>query len=136
MKNKIEKLHRSSNNRVFAGICGGLGEYFGIDPVIFRILFVALTLMNGGFLLLYFILIFVIPLKGQEKSSLENKLNCKGRKGIIKTLIIIFLFLILCSSFFHFNIRNVKGYQSRYSNEDWNNFFQEMRGCGLNEINK
>ena len=67
MKKKIKKLYRSKKNRVFAGICGGLGEYFEIDPVIFRILCVALLLIGGTVFILYIVLIFVIPLKGKKK---------------------------------------------------------------------
>ena len=67
MKQKIKMLYRSKKNRVFAGICGGLGEYFEIDPVIFRILSVALLLVGGAVFILYIILIFVIPLKGKKK---------------------------------------------------------------------
>ena len=67
MKKKTKKLYRSKKNRVFAGICGGLGEYFEIDPVIFRILSVALLLIGGTVFILYIVLIFVIPLKGKKK---------------------------------------------------------------------
>jgi phage shock protein C len=35
----MRKLYRSSTNRLIAGVCGGLGEYFKIDPILFRILF-------------------------------------------------------------------------------------------------
>ena len=40
-----KKLYKSSNNKVFAGVCGGIGEYFSIDPVIIRLLWVAFILM-------------------------------------------------------------------------------------------
>lgn len=54
------KLFRSRNDRVIAGICGGLGMYFNIDPVIIRILWVILSFSGGG-ILAYIICIFVIP---------------------------------------------------------------------------
>lgn len=44
----MKRLYRSRQEKVIAGICGGLGEYFNIDPVIFRLLFV-LLLLPGGF---------------------------------------------------------------------------------------
>lgn len=48
----MKKLYRSKDSKMIAGICGGLGEYFNIDPIIFRILFVILLLPGGlpGFL--------------------------------------------------------------------------------------
>lgn len=41
-------FRRSRTNRVLTGVCGGLGNYFGINPVIFRILFVVLALPGGA----------------------------------------------------------------------------------------
>ena len=43
------------------GVCGGLGEYFEIDPTIFRVLFVASLVLYGSGLLLYVILAIVVP---------------------------------------------------------------------------
>ncbi len=62
-----KSLYRSSDNRVFGGVCGGLGDYFGIDPVIFRILFVILLLPGGlpGFIP-YLILWILVPLSPEN----------------------------------------------------------------------
>jgi len=59
MAEEAKKFYRSRKDRVFFGVCGGLGEYFGYDPVLFRLLFVLLFLMNGVGLLLYIIMVFV-----------------------------------------------------------------------------
>lgn len=72
----MKQLKRSRRNKVFAGICGGFGEYFDIDPVIIRIITVVLTLFTGGALLIvYIIALFVIPIEpleiGEEKASVE-----------------------------------------------------------------
>ena len=56
-----DKLYRSRRVKVFGGIAGGLAQYFNIDPIIIRILFVVFTLMHGMGLLLYIILWIVIP---------------------------------------------------------------------------
>lgn len=40
-----KKLHLSSHNKIIAGVCGGLGEYFNADPTIVRIIFALLTLI-------------------------------------------------------------------------------------------
>jgi len=59
----MKKLYRSRTDRKIAGICGGLGEYFNIDPVITRILFVALTFGDGAGLLTYIIMWIFVPAK-------------------------------------------------------------------------
>lgn len=55
------ELHRSRRNRMIAGVCGGLGEYFGIDPVWVRLVFVILIFANGLGLILYPILWWIMP---------------------------------------------------------------------------
>lgn len=56
-----KRLIRSRGNRVIAGVCGGLGEYFGIDPVVMRIIWLVLLLGFGTGLLAYLICWLVIP---------------------------------------------------------------------------
>lgn len=55
------RLYRSSQNCMLAGVCGGIGEYFSIDPTLVRLGFVALSLLAGGGLLLYIIAALIIP---------------------------------------------------------------------------
>lgn len=55
------KLCRSRSNRVIAGVCGGLGEFFGIDPVVVRLIWVAAFFLGGAGLLAYIICALVIP---------------------------------------------------------------------------
>jgi phage shock protein PspC (stress-responsive transcriptional regulator) len=58
----MKRLYRSKRNKVIAGICGGVGEYLDIDPVIVRILAVILTPFTGGLtILVYIVSVFVIP---------------------------------------------------------------------------
>lgn len=58
-----KRLLRSRTDRQIAGVCGGLGEYFNIDPTIVRLLFVIGTFLSagGGGIILYIILAVVIP---------------------------------------------------------------------------
>jgi phage shock protein C len=58
----MKKLYRSSN-RVMAGVCGGIAEYFDIDPTLIRVAYVILSLFSAAFpgLLLYIILMILIP---------------------------------------------------------------------------
>jgi phage shock protein C len=64
------RLYRSRENRILLGVCGGLGEYFNIDPVIVRVIAV-LLLIPGVFpaVIAYFVLALVIPLKGTNASN-------------------------------------------------------------------
>jgi phage shock protein PspC (stress-responsive transcriptional regulator) len=60
--NQKQPLRRSRRNRVLAGVCGGLGEFFGISPFWFR-LGMLLALIPGGVpgLLIYFLLWVMVP---------------------------------------------------------------------------
>jgi phage shock protein PspC (stress-responsive transcriptional regulator) len=65
----MKRLYRSESDRKIAGICGGLAEYFEIDPVIIRVLFVALALGVGSGVLLYIIMWFIIPTESEIKPT-------------------------------------------------------------------
>ncbi len=56
-----KRLYRSRKEKMFAGIAGGLAEYYDLDPVLVRIAFVLVTLLHGAGLIAYIICIFVIP---------------------------------------------------------------------------
>ena len=56
---KKRRLYRSDKNRVIAGVCGGLGEYFAIDPIIFRLLFLVFLFAGFGILIYIIAWIFV-----------------------------------------------------------------------------
>jgi len=56
-----KKLYRSRRDKVIGGVAGGLAEYFEVDVVIFRLLFVLLALMGGGGIIGYLILMVVVP---------------------------------------------------------------------------
>ena len=58
----MKKLYHSSN-RILAGVCGGLAEYFDVDPTLIRVIYAALSLFTVGFpgVLLYIILMILMP---------------------------------------------------------------------------
>ncbi|MFH2020926.1 MAG: PspC domain-containing protein [archaeon] len=58
---KQKKLFRSTKNKVIAGVCGGLGEYFDVDPTIVRLVWVVFSLMGGAGILAYIIAWIIIP---------------------------------------------------------------------------
>jgi phage shock protein C len=61
------RLTRSRRNRVLGGVCGGIGEYFGVDPVLVRLVFILAVFSGFGFPI-YLLLWLVIPLEGNENS--------------------------------------------------------------------
>ena len=62
MINTMKRLYRSSD-RIVAGVCGGIAEYFDIDPTLIRVVYVILSLFSVAFpgVLLYIILMILIP---------------------------------------------------------------------------
>ena len=62
-----KKLTRSAN-KVLAGVCGGIAEYFEIDPTLVRICYAALSVFSAGFpgLLLYLIMMLIMPQADQQ----------------------------------------------------------------------
>jgi len=62
MVNKVKKLTRSSSDRVIFGVCGGLGKYFKVDPLLFRLGFLVLVLGGGSGILLYILLTILTSL--------------------------------------------------------------------------
>lgn len=63
------RLRRSNTEVIVAGVCGGLAEYFGIDPVLVRLIFVLMTLTTGIGILVYPILWMVMPKAGLPRTG-------------------------------------------------------------------
>ena len=55
-----KRLYRSRESRMLCGVCGGIAEYFNIDPTLIRLLFVLFGLSGSG-ILAYIIAAFIIP---------------------------------------------------------------------------
>jgi len=83
-----KKLYRSVTDKMVGGVCGGLAEYFAIDPVIVRLIFVLAVIFGGSGILAYIILWIIIPQKpyfitpfnpeqpkGDSTSSADEKKN-------------------------------------------------------------
>lgn len=59
-----KRLYRSITNKIIGGVCGGLGEYFDVDPVLVRVITVLLFLATGFGILAYIIAWIIIPKRG------------------------------------------------------------------------
>ena len=60
MADDIKKLHRSRTNRMIAGICGGLGEMYSIDPTLIRLIVALIGLFTAGTAILVYVLGWII----------------------------------------------------------------------------
>ena len=72
MAEGAKRLTRSRTERWIGGVCGGIGDYFSLDPTIIRVVFVLAALILGGGLLIYLILWLIIPLEPEAASAIEE----------------------------------------------------------------
>jgi phage shock protein PspC (stress-responsive transcriptional regulator) len=92
-----KRLTRSRDDRVVAGVCGGLGRYFGIDPIFFRIGAVALAFVGGAGLLLYLAALLLMPV---DADGAVVEPGAKGRNralviaGVVALLLVAWPFLL------------------------------------------
>lgn len=56
-----KKLYKSNTNKMICGVCGGLGEFFGIDPTIIRLVWAIAGLMGGAGIVAYILAAVIIP---------------------------------------------------------------------------
>lgn len=81
------RLYRSRTDTIVAGVCGGIGTYLKVDPILFRILFVFGILVGGGGLIAYIVMWIIIPLENtitintnQMETENSNNLNKEKEK--------------------------------------------------------
>ena len=81
-------LRRSISDRKIAGVAGGLGRYFNVDPLIFRVVLVTLAIFGGSGLLLYAIGWLLVPEEGDDESEVARlavvgeRPNCTGATAV------------------------------------------------------
>ena len=61
MSQDYKKLYRSHKQRIVAGVCGGLAEYFGLDATWIRLVFALFFFLGGSALLIYLIMWLIVP---------------------------------------------------------------------------
>ena len=84
------RLYRSKTQRVVGGVCGGLGDYFAIDPVWFRIGFVVLALGGGSGILIYLLMWLIIP---EEPEGYSPSATSKGEFNGAAVIGIVLVFV-------------------------------------------
>lgn len=112
----MKRLYKSRKNRVIAGVCGGIAEYFNVDPVLIRVIAVLLFFTGGAALIAYIVGMLIIPnqpweeIQEGEKSQAQSPAppvptESMGQGGalIIGVILIIFgtIFLMRNIPVFH-----------------------------------
>jgi len=73
---ETKKLYRSRDDKMIAGVCGGLGKYLNIDPTLLRLIFALLVVFGiGSGLLVYLILMIVVPLEPVASTAVAAQVD-------------------------------------------------------------
>lgn len=82
-----KKLYRSEDNKILAGVIGGFGEYFNVDPVILRVFYVLLTVFTGFIpgIIAYILAAIVVPKPGKEAPIVRVEKTEEEKKKEEKT---------------------------------------------------
>lgn len=107
-----KKLYKSANDKVLAGVCGGIGEYFAVDSVIIRLLWVVFTLMGGAGLIAYIIAAIIMPANPSYSqvedsysrteeygSGAEKRDNSRSSSLVLGVVLVIFGAFVLTKDF-------------------------------------
>ena len=79
----LKRLYRDPDNSVLGGVCGGLGAYFNIDPIIVRALFIVLLIISIGTAIIVYILLWLITPKAETTAQ---KLEMRGQKVTVSSI--------------------------------------------------
>src|SRR5437867_4296623 len=94
-----KRLERRRDGRVIAGVCGGVADYFGLDPVLIRIAAVALVLFGGSGLLLYAAAWLLMPEAGAADSAGERLIHARNWGRIAGIVLIALAAVSLAAPF-------------------------------------
>ncbi|PLV56184.1 PspC domain-containing protein [Thermotoga sp. SG1] len=97
----MNQLKRSKKNRIIAGVCGGIAEYFGVDPTLVRLIWVLITLAWGAGLLLYIVAWLIMPEEEGEEETRPFQ-NTEGLKILLGGLLVLLGAILLVSAFVPF----------------------------------
>ncbi len=91
---EIKRLYRSMKNRWIAGVCGGIGEYSDVDPLIIRLLFLILLFLGGAGLIIYIVAWIMMPLNPNHTGVVVKKSSAQ----VWGVILIVFGALLLLSN--------------------------------------
>jgi phage shock protein PspC (stress-responsive transcriptional regulator) len=75
-------LRRSTDDRIIAGVCGGLARYFGVDSTLVRLAFVLLTVAGGGGVLVYLVALILMPEERPGEAVSGPPASSQRREGL------------------------------------------------------
>lgn len=78
---KGKRLYRSRKERMLAGVCGGIAEYFEVDPTLVRLAWVLFTFVGGAGIVAYIIAWIIVPEAPEDALKTENNKIGKKRKS-------------------------------------------------------
>ena len=87
MNKDIKRLYRSRDHRIIAGVCGGIAEYFMIDPTLVRLLFIIFSFGMGSGILAYIIMTLIVPLEpigGNTDEASVDRLTERAKETVEK----------------------------------------------------
>jgi len=94
----MKRLIRSQHNRVIGGVCGGIGEYLEVDPVLIRLIWGVLFFLGGIGFLAYIIAWIIIPLEKDIQDSTNVQNGYKSRSNYSAQITIGLLLVIIGSA--------------------------------------
>lgn len=77
---EIRKLYRSKQDKMIAGVCGGIAEYFKLDSVWIRLIMILLAILNGIGIIIY-IIMWILLKENPNQSSSGKTLSEKKRRS-------------------------------------------------------
>jgi phage shock protein C len=95
----IRRLYRSRRERMLCGVCGGLGEYFNVDPVLIRLAFLILAFGGAG-IFAYLVLWIVVPNRplGEAEPSITTALDSSSSRSLLAWAFVAIGLLLLVSN--------------------------------------
>jgi phage shock protein C len=94
----MKRLVRSQHNRVIGGVCGGIGEYLEVDPVLIRLIWGVFFFLGGIGFLAYIIAWIIIPLEKDMRESTNTQEDYKSRSNYSAQITIGLLLVIIGSA--------------------------------------
>jgi len=92
------RLYKSRRNKMIDGVCGGIAEYFDVDPTIVRIIWVLITLMGGSGFILYIVAMIIMPVNPEHivtpQSTLAHPNGTDRRRFFGVMLVLIGAFIL------------------------------------------
>ncbi len=97
------RLYKSRQHKVIDGVCGGIAEYFGVDPTLVRILWILITLLGGSGIILYIVAMIIMPVNhehvAQAASASSVSTVASNRKQYWGIVLILLGAFIMMSNF-------------------------------------